>query len=346
LPYDGKLTKADGKGTWWEGYDLQDLYAQNHKPSDDFLNPHRIHSQWHWGNGASPPDQAYCEKFYNRTVDLINKYKPDLVYFDDTALPLWPASDAGLKIAAHYYNSSARWNNGQNEAVIFGKILTPEQRKCLVWDVERGAPNKVEAEPWQTCTCIGSWHYDRGIFDRHHYKTAKNVIQTLVDVVSKNGNLLLSIPVRGDGTIDSDEVAVVEGIASWMDVNSEAIFGTRPWNICGEGPALESAAPLTAQGFNEGKGKPVTAEDVRFTVKGDVLYAIVLGAPSKPIQIKSLGQSAGMFKKEIASIQMLGSSQVMKWEHTADALAIQVPEGKLSDAAVVFKIVPKKSSGT
>ncbi len=137
------------------------------------------------------------------------------------------------------------------------------------------ADNRIRSSrlPWQTDTCIGNWHYDRSIYDRHRYKTTKTVIHTLCDIVSKNGNLLLNIPVRGDGTIDDDELAVVTGIADWMDVNRECIFDSRPWKLFGEGPALSAAAPINAQGFNEGKGKPFTAEDVRFTTKGDTLYA-------------------------------------------------------------------------
>ncbi len=113
----------------------------------------------------------------------------------------------------------------------------------------------------------------------------------LCDIVSKNGDLLLNIPVRGDGSIDDKEQAVLEGIGAWMDVNKECIFGTRPWKVFGEGPASEGAA-LSAQGFNEGKGKPFTAEDVRFTTKGETLYVIVLGRPQQDLQIKSLGTAA------------------------------------------------------
>jgi len=103
--------------------------------------------------------------------------------------------------------------------------------------------------------------------------------------------------VRGDGTIDSDELAIVEGIARWMDVNRECIFGTRPWKVCGEGPALENAVPITAQGFNEGRGKPVSAEDFRFTTKKDALYAIQLGVPKQESKVKSLGNSARMLDR-------------------------------------------------
>jgi alpha-L-fucosidase len=337
VPYDGNLTKADGKGQWWEGLEPQDLYAQNHPRSTDMDDPVAIDRQWNWDNGASIPDAAYCTNFYNRTIDLINKYQPDLIYFDDTVLPLYPISDVGLKIAAHYYNSSMKWHKGKNEAVIFGKILTPEQRQCLVWDVERGASNEIEPLPWQSCTCIGSWHYDRSIFERHSYKSAKTVIHMLVDIVSKNGNILLSIPVRGDGTIDSDEVKILGDIAAWMDINKESIFGTRPWKVLGEGPALADVAELKVQGFNE--GKPFTAEDVRFTAKGDKLYIIVLGWPTKELQIKSLGKAAKLLDKSIEKITLLGSNEEIQWSQNDEALIIRPPQNKPCDIAVVFKII-------
>ena len=340
VPYDGKLTKADGKGAWWEGYDPQDLYEQRHPPSDNFQNLNSIHARWNWGNGASQPDQAYCDKFYNRTMDLINKYRPDLLYFDDTALPLWPVSDAGLKIAAHFYNRNNKWHGKKDDGVLFGKILDPEQRQCMAWDIERGSSNTIEPHPWQTDTCIGAWHYDRGIFERKRYKNARTVVQTLIDVVSKNGNLLLSVPVRGDGTIDSEETAVIEGVAQWMEVNQECIHSTRPWKVLGEGPQMASAAPLSAQGFNEGKGRPFTAEDVRFTQSknGKTLYAIIMGAPTNAVTIKSLGRSAELLAKPISKISLLGSKEKLKWQQTPEALVIECPQNQPSNIALVFKI--------
>jgi len=335
--YDGKLTKADGEGRWWDGLDPQDLYAQNHPRSVDSGIPGKIHSQWNWGEGASIPDQAYCDKFYNRTVDLINRYHPDLIYFDDTALPLWPISDAGLKIAADFYNSNIKWHGANDDGVLFGKILNAEQRQCMAWDIERGTSNEIEPHPWQTDTCIGGWHYDRALYERDGYKSTKTAIQMLADIVSKNGNLLLNIPVRGDGTIDEKERNVVEGIADWMDVNKESIFGTRPWKVFGEGPA-SGGAKLTAQGFNEGKGKSFTAEDVRFTQKGNVLYAIALGWPTNGMQIVSLGKKARLLDHSIDRIQLLGSKEKLKWTQTDNALAIQQPENQPNSIAIVFKL--------
>jgi alpha-L-fucosidase len=336
--YDGKLTKADGAGQWWDGLNPQDLYAQNHAPSPNYRDPGSIHARWNWGNGISIPDQAYCDKFYNRTADLIKKYQPDLIYFDDTALPLWPVSDAGLKIAADFYKTNEKVHG--DDGVLFGKILTLEQQQCMVWDIERGSANEIQPFPWQTDTCIGGWHYDRGLYNRNGYKSTKTVIQTLVNVVSKNGNLLLNIPVRGDGTIDEKELKVVEGIGDWMEVNKECIFGTRPWKVFGEGPASAGAA-LSAQGFNEGKGRPFTAEDVRFTQSKDgrTLYAIVLGSPTNGVSIKSLGKSAGWLNTSIRHIQLLGSKENIDWRQTNQALVIAPSSQLPNNFAVVFRII-------
>ncbi len=339
-PYDGKMTKADGKGTWWDGMDPQGMYAQNHELSRYSDDVNAIHRQWHWNSdeGVTLPDQAYCDNFYNRTVDVINKYKPDLLYFDDTALPLWPASDAGLRIASHYYNSSAKDHNGVVNNVIFGKILTPEQKQALVWDVEMGAPDQIQEQPWQTCTCIGSWHYKRSIYDKKGYKSATTVIRMLADVVSKNGNLLLNIPVRGDGSIDEQEELVVKEITAWMKVNQEGIFGTRPWKIFGEGPVAEQANPINAQGFNEGMYRKFTEKEIRFMVKGKVLYAHVLGWPSESsVMIKSLATKSAYFDGTISTVEILGTGKV-KYERTTEGLKIQLPTKKPNPISFTIKI--------
>jgi len=327
VPYDGKLQKKDGKGTWWEGFDPQDLYAQNHPLSQGSDNVANIHKQWDWNNGATLPDKAYCDKFLNRTIDLINQYDPDLIYFDDTAVPLWPVSDAGLKIAAHLYNNSII-KKGKLEAVLNGKVLDLEQRQCMVWDIEKGRSNNLEPFVWQSDTCLGSWHYDRSIYDNHQYKTAKMVIHNLIDIVSKNGTMLLSVPVRGDGTIDSDETAIVEEIATWMKTNGECIFSTRPWKIFGEGPAQESAKPLTAQGFNEGGGKPFSSLDYRFTTKGNTLYIIALGWPENgKALIKSLSKGNSLRPESINRVELLGRGE-LKFELKEEGLEVILPDNK------------------
>ncbi len=262
VPYDGKLTRAEGAGKWWEGYDPQDLYAQNH------------------ALGARP-DAAYVEKFYKRVADLMDHYQPDLVYFDDVVLPMSNRNNVGLRITAHYYNGSMSWHQGRNEAVMTTKHLNETQRKCLTYDIEKGLAADILPEPWQTCNCIGAWHYYRDLYTEHKYKSAAIVIPMLADIVSKNGNLLLSIPVRGDGTIDSDERAFLEELARWMAINSEGIFGTRPWKVYGEGPSTrEKPEPGPLGGIRSTPKKAFTAEDFRFTTKSNTLYAIALGWPA------------------------------------------------------------------
>lgn len=337
VPYDGKLTRADGAGKWWDGLDPQQLYAQSHTPHAD---PKKM-PNWEWETDgvAEQPDAAYCENVYDRTLDLINQHHPDLIYFDDTVVPLYPISDVGLKISSHFYNDNVA-RHADNNGVLFGKVLKDGHKKAITWDVERGVPPDLQPMPWQTDTCLGDWHYNRDIYDKHRYKSAALVIHTLADVVSKNGNLLLSVPVRGDGTIDEEEVKIVEGIGAWLKANGEAIYGTRPWKIFGEGPAIDHAPKIEAQGFNEGKGKPFTAEDIRFTTKGDILYAITLGVPAGEVKIRSLGDDARSVGT-IATVELLGSGKA-KWRREADALIIELPAGAKPGLAAAFKITLSK----
>jgi alpha-L-fucosidase len=329
VPYDGKLTKADGAGQWWEGLDPQDLYAQNHAPSDGKV------WNWNWEVKNDQPDQAYCDKFYNRVAELFRKYHPDLVYFDDSALPLWPASDAGLKLAADFYNTNEKLKG--NPGVIFGKCLTAGERQAIVWDIERGVPATALPFHWQTDTCLGEWHYKRSIYNDNAYKSSATVIRMLCDIVSKNGNLLLNVPVRGDGSIDDKEVAILEGIAAWMDLNRECIFSTVPWKSFGEGPA-SAGAPIQAQGFNEGKGKPFTAKDLRFTASKDgrTLYVIALGATGEEVMVRSLGTKS-MNERGIVSVEQLGVGPV-RWSLGVNALYIHAVPVPANTSAVVFKV--------
>ena len=330
VPYDGVLTKADGKGQWWEGKDPQVLYARGHAlKNTGYTNAA--------GRPVSIPDAAYVENYYDRTLDVINKYKPDLVYFDDSVLPLWPESDAGLKIAAHYYNSNALWHNGRQEGVITTKKLNREQQDCLVWDVERGALNDINPYPWQTCTCLGSWHYDRTRFTKNTYKSALRVVRMLSDIVSKNGNMLLSVPVRADGTIDEREEAILDSIGDWMAVNRECIFGTRPWVKYGEGPDIDNVVEMqNGLGFNEAN-KDYTPADMRFTKKGNVLYAIVLKRPENgSFDIKSL---AGM-GESVRKVEILGVGKVA---FTCDASSLRLSTTKPLSFVPVVKITMKEN---
>ena len=319
ISYDGKLTKADGKGKWWEGYDPQDLYAQNHPMSERSWANNTIHGQWAWGNGATLPSKEFVTNFYDRTLDAINRYQPDLIYFDVTVVPFYDISDCGLKIASHFYNKNPR-------AVMFGKILDEQQRKALTWDVERGAPNEIVDEPWQTCNCIGGWHYNTGIYERGGYKRAADVIKQLVDIVSKNGNLLLSVPLRADGTYDEKEAEVLDGIEAWMNVNKESILGTRPWVKFGEGPVADKDIKMNAQGFNDGQYTGMTSADIRFNQTKKHLYVTPLGWPEDgKVIVKSLAKGNPYFRKSITKVELLGYGK-LKAKQTPEGLEVQLPE--------------------
>lgn len=341
--YDGNLTKEDGyklneDGTekWWKGMDPQELYAQRHPHSTGWDDSGTIHSQWDWGNGADLPSGDYKMKFQNRVLELINDYDPDMIYFDDTAMPFYGCDDAiGQNILAHYYNHSAANNDGTPNVVVTGKQLTSDQKKHMLWDVERGIPDRIQDEYWQTCTCIGSWHYDTNTYQNGWYKSAQQVVDMLVDIVSKNGNLLLSIPVKSDGTIDEKEEAILAGIKAWMDINSNSIYGTRTWKTFGEGPLAEAANPISAQGFNEGNN--YSSKDVRFVQRNDTVFATIMRWPGgKTFKFESFGMSSEYYNGKVESVELLGYGKV-NFTEEVDGVTVDVPETQPNEIAPVYQ---------
>jgi alpha-L-fucosidase len=328
-----RLTKADGVGKWWEGYDPQELYVGPSMAPPDGITTISAMNAYHnkydrvWHEDIPPKYPEFAANWLLRVKDLINKYQPDLLYYDDTELPF---GEIGLESAAHLYNSSINIH-GSNQAVLNAKGMKPDHRACLVEDHERGLLDNIEVLPWQTDTCIGNWHYQRDI----KYKSVGTVVQMLCDIVSKNGNLLLNIPVRGDGTIDDKELAFVQGLTTWMDANNEGIFATRPWRVFGEGPSHLA----TTRGMNESRVR-YTAKDVRYTTKDGVLYAYLLGIPTEDVVIQTLSTSSSV-SSPIASVAMLGSSEQITWTQDANGLTITKPQNFPSADVVGFKIVLK-----
>jgi len=285
-----RLRAADGRGRWWQGLDPQLLYAGPAMALPDGMDSIAAMTAWHdahdgqWLETPPPGNPSFAARWLARCMDLTDRYDPDLLYFDDTGLPL---GRHGLAATAHFYNRNLA-RRGRLEAVVTGKQLTDAQRRGILEDVERGFSDRLRAEPWQTDTCLGDWHYNRARFERHSYVPAKAVVQRLADTVAKNGNLLLSVPVRGDGSIDADEQRIVGEIGAWLRRNGEAIYGSRPWRRYGEGPTRPAAGML-----NEGQAKPFTAADIRFTTRAGALYAIGLDTPPDgTLRIESLGREA------------------------------------------------------
>ena len=172
-----KLSKADGQGKWWDGLDPQELYTGPNMVIPDGLRSASAVRRWHrdndslWNENPPPNNPRFVRNWFLRCQDLLEQYHPDLVYFDDTGLPL---GQAGLDIAAWYYNANRAWNGGRLDAVLNAKKLTDEQRPGLVEDIERGFSENIRPLPWQTDTCIGDWHYRRSLFEEHRYKSAGN----------------------------------------------------------------------------------------------------------------------------------------------------------------------------
>ncbi len=340
LRYDAyTLKKEDGKGKWWEGLDPQELYTGPNMVMPDGISSIRAAQQWHDQNDRKwteePPAQnpKFVETWFLRCQELVDKYDPDLLYFDNTELPL---GQAGLDIAAHYYNRNIG-RRGKLEAVLNSKGLKPDHVGTMVLDIERGRADHILPDPWQTDTCIGEWHYRRSLFEQHRYKTTGTVIQTLADIVSKNGNLLLSIPLRGDGSIDEDESQFLAGLESWMPANGEAIFGTRPFTVYGEGaPDVQGSG-----NFNEGRVRAYTPKDIRFTTRGGVLYAIVLAWPDDAkVTIETLAQGRSEYPKQVGRVELLGASGPLPFERHAGGLVVTLPAAKPNEFAYALKIQP------
>ena len=186
---------------------------------------------------------------------------------------------------------------------------------------------------WQTDTCVGNWHYKRNI----KYKSPKTVIDMLCDIVSRNGNLMLNFPLPNSGELDAEELRILEEITKWMAVNGEGIYATRPWKTFGAGPAITNA-PVTNTRFNENNRKDLTADDIRFTTKGNTLYAFAMGWAGKEASVPSLGLGGKYDVPKIHNVELLGHKGKLKWRQDEMALTVELPEQKPAEYASGFKI--------
>jgi alpha-L-fucosidase len=279
-----------------------------------------------WNEDGIP--ESWRRHYLDRMTDLIDKYQPDFLYTDGHL----PFEDYGLKMVAHLYNVSAQLHGGATEAVYTSKEETDCAIGTCLLDHERGVADGIAKNPWQSDTCIGDWHYKRGI----KYKSPKKVIDLLVDIVSKNGNLLLNFPLPNSGELDPEEMKVLEGITAWMAANSEGIHGSRPWKIYGEGPSTK--AKIATGNFNEDKQKDLTADDIRFTTKGGALYAFVMGWPEKEAVVPALGLASPQAPGNILNVEMLGCKEHLLWKRIDSALKVQMPAEKISDVGITLKV--------
>jgi len=259
-----------------------------------------------------PPD-SWKLTFFLRVKDLIDKYQPDLMYFDGS-VPFLPDGEPGLAILAHLYNSSIKWHNGTNEAVMNIKDhqvgLYDDDIATL--DLERRQLLDIRKKPWQNDTSIGPWFYTNGA----KYKSVPAIIHMLIDIVSKNGNLLLNVPMRADGTIDNEAKDLMVGIGKWMKINGDALYGTRPWKVAGESKMSYAEVEELPEFFLKKDAAARTkdtdfqlhADEIRFAQKGDVLYAICVGWPEKEWVIGSFASTNGLLDQEIKNVSPKGNN--------------------------------------
>jgi alpha-L-fucosidase len=288
VPYDGNNPE------YW------DLYHEPTEPGDNgwYTNNPKFHRMW-----------------FDRITELIDNYHPDLLYTDGSL----PFGNVGRSMLAHYYNQDAKQKKPQ------GVVYTCKQNSDGRWvqDYERGLSDGIREFPWQTDTSIGDWYYRTG----QKYMSGKEVIQMLTDIVSKNGNLLLNIVQTPEGDLEPDVLAILETIAAWMEVNSAAIYGTRPWQVYGEGPSMSK--PQAKAQFEHVSNairdvREYLPGDLRFTVKGKTLYVFCMEPPTGDIHVESLGLKAATGKK-IRSIELLGSKEKIQWAQGDEQTIIRKP---------------------
>ena len=232
---------------------------------------------------------------------------------------------------AHLYNSNLARHDDRLEAVYTSKQFHKPKDNgdfvpgSCVEDLERGMQRTIAALPWQTDTSNGDWYFRRN----DQYKTSRQVIHQLVDIVSKNGNLLLNVVLYPDGSLPPESVRLLDDLAAWFAVNGEAIYKTRPWQTFGEGPTQ-----MVGGQFNETYA--FTPRDIRFTIRGADLYALALGWPEDgKVFVKSLAKSAGA----ISGISLLGHAGKLDWRQTEEGLFVSMPKQKPCDHVFVLKIV-------
>jgi len=279
------------------------------------------------GNDFTYVSSAWADDWLARSSEIVEKYHPDIMYFD------WWIGQPSIRpnltrFAAFYYNASL--NYGDHVGVINYKDWAVEEHSAVL-DLERGQLGDIRPLYWQTDTSISnkSWGYIKN----DTFKSPQFVVQQLIDIVSKNGNLLLNIGPKPDGTIPDEVQQVLRDVGSWLAVNGDAIYGTRPWRVYGEGPTQ-----VAAGSFHDTDTANYTAEDFRFTTKGNALYAIEMGwSAGGEAVIHSLGTTAGSQKVE--SVALLGSDAKIQARQEADGLHLQLPAQAPGKYAYVFRVL-------
>jgi alpha-L-fucosidase len=306
-------------GIAYDGHDpkYSDLY---HLPADSVDM-----KEWLTNN------PGWHKQWLENVNELVDNYHPDLLYSDSKL----PFEDIGRTMVAHYYNQDMAKNKGKLEAV-----YTPKEPSEGKWaqDVERGVLDSISPFPWQTDTSIGDWYYRTG----QKYKSANEIAQLLIDIVSKNGNLLINVVQTPEGDLEPDVVKIVTEIGDWTKLNGEGIYASRPWKVYGEGPSTIKSNQKKGHfgGLTDsGEYQPT---DIRYTTKEGNLFAFCLNVPNESIRMTLLGRKSKYLEKPITSVTLLGSKGKLKWVQEDDALVITKPADYPAWSVTGFKIEFKK----
>jgi len=315
IPYDGHMTKADGKGKWWEGLDPAELYG---------LPPKKRNPEW---------IRSVKENWKLRQTELVQKYDPDMLWFDGHGFPY---GDYGKDVCTTFYNQSLL-KHGKINAVAVGKI---ENEPATITDIETGVAPRILPRTWQSIISIGEdWFYKE---DRHIHN-ARTIIEMLSDVISKNGNLLVNIDLLPDGTIPPVTRRVFDDVGAWVNLHAEAIYASRHWIIHGDNLHSEKGVKRNRSkiGQRTMNSPPYASDEVRFTTKGSTRYVFVLNPKAGPIKLPALGLTSPYQPGEIKSVRMIGSTQTITFSQEADALTLTVPADRPTKYTTVFKLVGK-----
>lgn len=305
VPYDGRNSQYS---------ELYHVQADSANVKDWLTNNPGWHNQW-----------------LKDVNELIDNYHPDLLYSDSMV----PFGNIGREMVAHYYNQDIAKNRGKLEAV-----YTPKEPSEGKWaqDVERGVLDSISPFPWQTDTSIGDWYYRTG----QRYKSANEIAQLLIDIVSKNGNLLINVVQTPEGDLEPDVIKIVTEIGEWTKLNGEGIYATRPWKVYGEGPSTLKSNQKKGHFGGLTDTREYQSTDIRYTSKGKNLFAFCLNIPKGDIRMTSLGAKSKYLNKRIASVTFLGSNEKLNWTQENDALVIKKPADYPAWLVTGFKIEFKK----
>ncbi|NLN05684.1 MAG: alpha-L-fucosidase [Clostridiaceae bacterium] len=317
---------------WKKEYDTSDpsytgLYGELHNQEwgESGLENKERNDEWAL---QDKPSKEFLDRWLAKTIEVIDKYQPDMLWFDFGLR--YVQEHYKRELLAYYYNKAKEWDK---EVVVTYKWHDMAPGSGVI-DLELGRYDQLTYHEWITDTTVDdgcAWGY---MLDAR-YKTPDVLIHYLVDNVSKNGLMLLNVVPKPNGEIPEEAKEILLEIGKWLEVNGEAIYGTTPWMVYGEGPTHMTKAGY----FSEEQEVRYTAKDIRFTVKDDILYAICLGWPEHEVIIRTIGEK--LYESEIASVRMLGIDEELSWRIIDNSLIIKTPDKKPCDYAYVFKIERK-----